>query len=370
MRYRNLQNYLDDSRDELIMIKQLFTLLLLTWLAGTTIAQIGGEHVYEFINLPHNARATALGEYLIATSDGDLGAAYHNPASLTAEADQQVQISYDLFLSDISRGSLAYGFTSEKLKANLHAGLQFVNYGDFKQTNTLGIVEGDFSVKDIALTLGGSRDLYERLRVGANIRLINSQYESYTSWGLTFDAAALFHVDEKNTILTLVIKNAGTQLSTFADERESVPFDIQAGFSRRLEHLPFRFSIIAHHLHQWDIVYDDPDRRQVDNIFGTAQPTDNTGFIEDLFRHLVFSGEMYIGKNENVKLRLAYNHLRAKELKLDDFRTLAGFSFGLGIKLGKIQVDYGFGKFHTEAAASHFTLSTNLDKLFGQDTEL
>lgn len=348
----------------------LLFLLPCFFVASNIMAQIGGDHVYEFINLPHNARATALGDYFITTSDGDLGAAYHNPASLTDAAIKQVQISYDLFLADISRGSVAYGFKSDKLKANMHAGLQFVNYGDFKATNTLGIVEGDFRVKDIALTIGGSRDLYERLRLGANMRVINSQYESYSSWGLTFDAAAMFHLDDKNAILTLVIKNAGLQLSTFAGERESVPFDIQAGYSRRLEHLPFRFSIVAHHLHQWNIVYDDPSNQPTNNIFGANQPTDNTGFVEDLFRHLVFSGEMFIGKNENVKLRLAYNHLRAKELKLDDFRTMAGFSFGLGLKLGKIQVDYGFGKFHTEAAASHFTLSTNLDKLFGQDTEL
>jgi len=334
------------------------------------LAQIGGEHVYEFTNLPQNARATALGEYFITTSDGDLGAAYHNPAALSADADKSIQVSYDLFLSDISRGSLAYGFTSEKLKANLHAGLQFINYGDFQLTNTLGVVEGNFDAKELALTIGGSKDLYERLRLGVNTRIINSQYETYSSWGLTFDAAAFFHNDDKNMAFTLVIKNAGFQLSTFADERESVPFDIQAGYSRRLEHLPFRFSIVAHHLHQWDIVYDDPNDRPDNNPIGALQPEDNTGFVEDLFRHLVFSGEMYIGKKENVHVRLAYNHLRAKELRLSDFRTLAGFSFGLGLKLGKFRVDYGFGKFHTQAAASHFTLSTNLDTIFGSTDDL
>ena len=353
------------------MMQKLIGLFLFSVMYVSSVcAQIGGEHVYEFINLPINARATALGEYLITVADGDLGAAYHNPASLTDESNKEVQLSYDLFLSDISRGSIAYGFSSKKLKANMHAGLQFINYGEFKATNTLGIAEGNFKAKEFALTVGGSRDLYERLRLGVNTRIINSQFESYDSWGLTFDAAAFFHMDEKNAVLTLVIKNAGLQLSKFGNETESVPFDIQAGYSRRLEHLPFRFSIVAHHLHQWDIVYDDPNNRAQDNIFGTSQPRDNTGFIEDLFRHLVFSGEMYVGQKENFTIRLGYNHLRAKELKLDDFRTLAGFSFGFGLKLGKIKLDYGFGKFHTQAAASHFTLSTNLDRLFGADTEM
>ncbi len=334
------------------------------------LAQIGGEHVFEFINLPQNARSTGLGEYFIATSDGDLSAAYHNPAALTSDADKKIQISYDLFLADISRGNVAYGFSSDKLKSTLHAGLQFVNYGDFKATNVLGQVEGDFKVNEYALTIGGSYDLYERLRLGVNMRIINASYETYTSWGLGFDVAAFFHNDEKNTALTLVIRNAGLQLSAFNDEKETLPFDIQAGFSKRLEHLPFRFSVVAHHLHQWDIIYDDPNDQPVDDIFGANQPRDNTGFVEDLFRHLVFSGEMYIGRNENVMLRLAYNHLRAQELKLDDFRTLAGFSFGLGVQLGKIRIDYGFGKFHTQAAASHFTLSTNLNRLFGADTDI
>ena len=336
----------------------------------SSVAQIGGEHVYEFLTLPRNARATALGEYLITTPGGDLGAAYHNPASLSELSDQQVQLNYDFFLSDISRGSFTYGFKSEKLKANMHAGLQFINYGEFKATNTRGIVEGDFTVKEFALTVGGSRDLYERLRLGANLHLINSQFESYTSWGLTIDAGAFYHLDDKNVVLSFVIKNAGLQLSTFDDTRESVPFDIQVGYSRRLQYLPFRFSIIAHHLHQWDIVYDDPNDEPVDDFFGVEQPRDNTGFVEDFFRHLVFSGELYIGKNENVIARLAYNHLRARELRLDDFNTLAGFSFGFGIKLGKIRIDYGFGKFHTQASASHFTLSTDLNQLIGKDTAL
>lgn len=345
------------------------TALLILLSVGEIWAQapIGGRHVFEFINLPQSGRAQALGDYFITTSDGDLSAAYHNPATLSSQAVGQAAFNYDFFVSDIKRGGVAYGFESKKWHTNFHSGLQFVNYGEFKQTDNIGNVQGTFDVKEYALTLGASRDLYERVRLGVNTRIINSNYESYTSWGLTFDLAAYYHDDENNAALTLVIKNAGFQLTPFVDERESVPFDVQLGYSKRLKYLPFRFSVVAHHLHEWDIVYDDPNNKPTQSIFTNNQAQDNTGFVEDLFRHLVFAGEMSVGKKENLQLRLAYNHLRSKELKLNDFRTMAGFSFGFGLKLGKFSIDYGLGRYYTQASASHFTLRANLGELFGKE---
>ena len=38
-----------------------------------------------------------------------------------------------------------------------------------------------------------------------------------------------------------------------------MPFDIQIGTSFKPEHMPFRFSVTAHSLYKYDIVYLDPN---------------------------------------------------------------------------------------------------------------
>lgn len=334
----------------------------------TLQAQIGGEHVFEFLNLPQNARATALGEYFITSMDGDLGGAYHNPATLNGQTSEQVEISYDFFLSDISRGRVAYGFDHRGLNMHMAAALQFVNYGDFIETDDRGSVLGSFSAHDLGLTLTGSRDLYEHVRLGANLHVLHAAYAEYNSTAIAADLSALYHNDDKNLGITLVFKNIGTQLSTFDESRESLPFDIQLGITRKLEHLPFRFSIVAHHLHQWNIVYVDQNAGQT-NLFGVQEEA-STGFFEDFLRHLAFNGELYIGSNENLTLRIGYNHLRGRELALSEFRTLSGFSAGFGLRLGKINLGFGLGKYHTQAAAAHLSLSMNLKRLTGTDTSM
>ena len=41
-------------------------------------------------------------------------------------------------------------------------------------------------------------------------------------------------------------KDFGRQLSSYTDEKENLPFQLQMGVSKELAHLPFRFSIVAH----------------------------------------------------------------------------------------------------------------------------
>ena len=342
-----------------------FTLFLGVGLSFQTLAQTGGQHVYEFISLPVSARSTGLGDVIIAANDDYLAAALENPASLSSENVQDIVVSHDFYLSSVTRGLIDYGFKLNSFTA--HVGLQYINYGSFDQTNNLGIIEGDFSASELALNFGVSRDLSTKIRLGANMKLVHSSLESYTSTGLLADVGVMFHNDEKNLNCAIVVKNIGAQLSTYAGESEAVPFDLQIGVSKRLEHVPFRFGITAHHLHTWDIAYDNPDDRDDNSGPFVDNTSDNTGsFSDNLFRHLIFQGEIFIGKKDNFQVRFGYNHLRGKEQALQDFRNLAGFSVGFGLKFNKFQLDYGLGKHNVAATAHHLTLSTNL-KNFGKE---
>ena len=323
----------------------------------------GGRYVFEFIQLPNTARATALGDYAISAIDGDGALAYQNPSLLNPKMHQSLSFNHNFYLSDIGTGYFSYAHHLSKSDLTIHGGIQFIQYGEFNRTDEVGNVEGTFRASEYALTGGVGKQLYDRLNVGSNLRLVLSNLEGYNATGIGLDLAATYHIEEKNLILAVVLQNASFQISSYFEESEAVPFDLQLAFSKRLAHLPFRFSVTAHTLNRWDIRYDDPNLQQDDIIFGGDGTDDQGGgFVDNLFRHLVFSGEFLLGKDENVHLRFGYNHLRKQEMKIGNFRTISGFSMGFGIRISKFRIDYGFGNYHLSGGVHHLGISTSLSR--------
>jgi len=56
--------------------------------------------------------------------------------------------------------------------------------------------------------------------------------------------------------------------------------------------------------------------------------------------------------------------LRRKELSLSNFRSLAGFSAGFGLRIKEIYINYGLGYFHLAGAANHISIRTDLGRFF------
>ena len=71
-------------------------------------------------------------------------------------------------------------------------------------------------------------------------------------------------------------------------------------------------------------------------------------------------------RGEVFRLRLGYNHLRNKELSVEGFRSLSGLSFGFGIRIKKIQIDYGVGRYHLAGSVNHLNVSIDLDHFFSK----
>jgi hypothetical protein len=51
-----------------------------------------------------------------------------------------------------------------------------------------------------------------------------------------------------------------------------------------------------------------------------------------------------------------------RELSVDNFRSLAGFSFGAGIKINRFRIDYGRTNFHLAGGTNHLSISTNFSE--------
>ena len=348
------------------MIKRIYLLLaLIGFLEFNVFAQVGGRNAYEFLNLPASARITALGGHLISVQDEDVTLALSNPASLNNKMHNRISFSHNFHFADIQNGYISYGRKMDKLGINTHFGIQYINYGDFKQTDILGNELGVFSAKETAFIVGASRKIADRIYIGANIKGIFSNFETYTSSGLALDFGLNYAPDSSGYIISIVLKNMGSEISTFNEKRFGTPFDLQIGVSKRLKYLPFRFSIIGHQLQRANIRYDDPATKQKTDIFGEEIIENKFSIaVDNVFRHLIFNGEFLLGKTENLRLRVGYNHLRRKELSLTSFRSMAGFSMGFGVKVNVFKLDYGVGYHHISGATNHISISTDLSSLF------
>ena len=351
-------------------MQKLIKCLLLVFLicpSNFVYSQIGGLDNFEFLKLSTSARTTALGGSLVSVSDGDIGLAWNNPAIMDSTFDQQISFNHNFHFTGISNGQVSYGHHLDEKKISLIGGIQYVNYGTFDQTDDIGNIQGTFEAKDLAIGIGASKRLNERIQAGLMLKYASSNYETYTANALLADLGLFYTKPGSSSQIGIVLRNIGFQMSNFNEEQSSVPFDFQVGYSKRLKYLPFRFSIIAQELDQWEIRYDDPDRRGTSDLFGETE--ESSGFsksIDNLFRHLIFNGEFLLGKSETVRLRFGYNHLLNKELSVSSFRSFGGFSFGFGINTKRFKLDLGRSSYHLAGGVTHLGFSLNLGSFFNK----
>ncbi|MEM8890103.1 MAG: type IX secretion system protein PorQ [Bacteroidota bacterium] len=325
-------------------------------------AQIGGRHVYDFLTLSPSARVVALGGVNISTLDDDVNLAAQNPGLLNDSMHRQATLSWSNYLTDIKYGYAAYAHTFEKI-GTVHMGVQFLDYGTLQGADVFGNLTGEFSAGEYAVYIGAARS-YKRFSYGANLKFISSTLgPGYTSAGVALDLGGSYYSKSRLFSAGLVVKNMGTQLSTYIGNanREPLPFEIQAGISNKLKYMPLRFSITASNLDQFDLIYEDPNAEPVFDLAGNeVPPKDQT--IDGIFRHFVFGTEFLLGRN--LRLRGGYNHLRRRELASENRGGLTGFSMGIGIRVKRIAFDYGFSSYgvNSRFQAHQFSLAYNLKK--------
>lgn len=303
----------------------------------------------------------------VAVKDDDPVFAATNPAALNPQMDGHVTINHNFFLSDIQHGYVAYAHDLAKLGFTVQGGLQYIKYGDIDRADEFGNIQGKVRASETAFTLGGARALTDRISMGLNLRLGVSTLDVYQASALLADAGVMYADTAKRLTLGLVIRNAGTQMATYTGTREDLPLDIQIGITKRLKHLPFRFGVVMHHLQSWDIRYKDPNAVTDDVLlFGNEKPVENkaSAAIDNLFRHLIFNGEFLMGPREGFRLRFGYNHQRKRELSVRNYRSLAGFSGGVGIKISRFRVDFGYASYHLAGGVVHLGIGTNLRDFF------
>jgi len=337
----------------------LFFVLFLSSLAG--VAQIGGTHTYDFLNLVHSARVASLGGNTVAINDNDINMTYHNPALLSNEMNQDLVLNYVNYFADINYGYAAY-VSNIKNFGIFSGGINYINYGKFIAADEKGIVTGEFKAAEYAINLIYSRAIDSTFRVGVNVKPVISTLEKYTSFGIAADLGIIYNKPGSSFTTALVIKNVGTQLKTYAGNREQLPFNIQLGISQKLKHAPLLFSITLDHIERWNLAYEKPETNEslLDPASGTESSESALDKIADEFmRHVIIGVEFSPIKNFYVSG--GYNYRRRQEMLIESKTSTIGFSWGFGIKISKFYLSYGRATYHLAGASDHFSIRTNLD---------
>jgi hypothetical protein len=342
-----------------IILPATLLLFLLTF-QHALFAQIGGNSTYKFLSLPSSPRIAAMGGDFLTIMDADINLALSNPSLITFEMNNQLSLNFVDYFADINYGTVSYGREFEKL-GTFVGSVQYIDYGKFTYANEAGETSGNFRAGETALIIGWGRQLDSAFSIGANFKTIFSSLESYNSFGLAVDVAGSYRTQE-GLVVSLLARNIGTQLVSYeSGRREALPFDLQLGLSKRLQHMPFRYSILLTHLHKWDLTYDDPTKVKTDPFTGEEIKDDKfMDFLDKTMRHVVVGAEFL--PTQNFSVRFGYDYRRRQELKVDSRMSTVGFSWGFGFRISKFQFNYARKAYHLVGSPNFISISTNLSE--------
>jgi len=345
------------------MIKTIIVILLVS-LGISLFAQTGGDNTYDFLTLPSGSRVAAMGGNNVSHYDDDLNFVLNNPGLLRSEMNNKIALNYVNYLSDINFGYVSYARNIDKI-GMFAAGIQYINYGTFLNADETGEILGEFVPSEYSFNIAYARPITQKIQFGANLKTIYSSFYSYFSSGLALDAGLSYIDTAKLFSAGLVVKNLGIQLKPYTPGfREPLPFDVQIGVTKKLAHAPFRFSVTAQDLLNWNLDYvsvfsntyqlDEVEEKNFFNKMGDVG--------DEFIRHFIVGVE--IVPHKNFYIALGYNYRRRSELALQTAPKMVGMSIGFGLKLSKFNISYGLASYHLAGASNHISVGINLDSFY------
>lgn len=284
-----------------------------------------GETGFNFLKLTPSAKEAAMANATIGVENDNALSGFdflYNPAQKLTNTS--FGVGYLSLPAGINYGLVSY--KRNRLLPFTHSsgvGLVFLNSGPIKHTDEQGNPLGTFSVSYANLIGGGTIVDNDKLKVGLNLKLIYGMIEKFYGLSLASDIGIRFIPPVKNLSTGAVIRNLGYQIKPFDTKSEKLPLEFGIGGSYRIE--------------------------------------DNINLALDVCRAIdspFFFGlgvEGWI--NKYLALRGGYNSLRRDLATGSGSDILAGFSFGLGVKVSKYQLDYSFTPMLNLGRQHHLSLT-------------
>lgn len=319
--------------------KYIFVAVVLLFGTLSARCQITSTSVFDFLSLPTSSHSAALGGQNVSLPDDDASLLLQNPALMSNSGDGSLSLSFLSYMKGSKSGSAAWTMAHGE-RGTWGLGAQFVGYGTMKETSVDGVVQGDFSALDMAITGGYSYILTESLAGGAAGKFIYSKYGPYSSVALAVDLGLNYFFEDQDLSLSLVGANLGGQVKAFGDTHELLPYDVRLGLTKRLANAPIRFSFTLVDLTRWSA-----------KEYYSTEGDPSAGRI--LTNHFVVGVDILPAKQ--FYLSLGYNFRRAYELKAAGAAHGAGLCFGAGLNIKKFQLGLAYAKYHVSVPSFMIT---------------
>ena len=314
------------------MKKVVFALLCAT--AATTAGAQESQTAFNFLRLPVSAHVAALGGDNTTIVEDDPTLVFHNPALITAVSDMTLNLNFMTYMAGSKTASAS--FTREwHERGSWAVTAQYMDYGSMREVTADNVETGTFSAKDIAVSGAIAYIFNDRLAGGVSAKFITSAIAGYTALGVGVDLGLNYYDEDRELSLSAVARNLGGQVKAYDDDFERMPFDLQAGVSKRLGRSPLRLSATMTRLHDWS---------------------------EDFINHFVVGVDVIL--SESIYLAAGYNFRRNDEMSIDDADGSsshgAGLSFGAGLQLERFKLQASYAKYHVSSTSLNFNVSYSL----------
>lgn len=342
-------------------MKKAIALLLSAGCAASALAQ-RDIYGWEFLSASSSAYVGSVGVENVSSHSSELDCALRNPALMTEDINNAASISYQNYLAGSNWITGAYSRAVNPYNS-WGAAVMVAPYGKMTETDIYGNEMGDFSATDMMFEGLYSRQLAEGLRAGIGLKFIYSTIAEQSSVGFGFDVGANYFHRENDLSLGFAVRNIGAQLKTYTDseERDRLPWNMQFGFTKGLEHAPFKFSVTYTDINRWDLSY--TKYNEVDkNVMDNKNPDEiqKVKWSDMFLRHFVFAAE-FVPMDE-FSVVIGYNGRHGREYQLAEGRSGAGFSFGLNVNVKNIYVGAAYSIYGKAANVFGATIGYKFNK--------
>jgi len=315
------------------MVKRLLFLipLILTSLQSQTVI---GKYAGEFLSIGVGGRPLGMGGAYVAIAN-DVTAGYYNPAGLAKLNYPQIALMHDerygnLVNYNYAAVALPYGKDYTFGVSIMRLGVDGIpdTRNALYDANGDGILDinsdrlnydliTEFSNQDWAFYLTGAKRVTDDLYLGANVKILSRSIAEYSAFGIGFDIGAYYSPME-NLMLGANVQDVTTTLVAWSTGRnELITPTAKVGAAYQLEFLG-----------------------------GKILPAVD---LDIRFENRRFASQFNVGPvsfDPHLGMEYSYKNLFAVRAGYNDVKQ---FTFGAGVKLPKLNIDYSFARFNMSA---------------------
>ncbi len=270
-----------------------------TMFVGSSLIAGTGASSGDFLKISAYSRGMAMGGAWVAVAEGT-GALYYNPAGIGRKGAGELSVSHSELLQDLKleNFSIAYPLRNG---SGIGLGVSYLGYGSIAGYDVSGNATGDVSAYSLLLAIGLSQHINSNLSLGVVIKPVFERLGGYSAHTVTTDIGLIADLGQFS--FGAQVANWGGSVK-FVDDKISLPTAFRAGIAYRT--------------------------LGASSVISLGGSRDGEGL------YALSSGIEY-HYNQNLTLRSGYSSTLQSQNNAGD-----GISFGVGLNMQSIGVDYSY----------------------------